>query len=222
MSGNRLQWRETLFLFDQFSLICCVSWRIDFQLLTIKIRSEIDPSRDSYWIECRWKWMVLSFFSRWRTDRCNLIRSNTTHSVCSCRDSSTFAIQINQVNVQRWEKVLFNVTRDDSDGNRSSISCCTWNRRHYLNRLSVIDVDHCHSHQVNRCERSIRINRFYSLRRHINIDDDLLSIRNFLHIHLSFCLLIVEIFYLVSVERFLAKVKRTTRFLISFAFSFCF
>ncbi|CAM4872882.1 unnamed protein product [Rotaria socialis] len=115
---------------------------------------------------------------QWRTDGCYLLSANFTHSICSCNHLSAFAVLMDVQ--QTFEKSIINMHRDrlsfiSKIGSTTSIICLL---------LTIIMV---------------------MIRRHMDVDDDLMIVRNVLHINLSICLLIAQILFLFGINQITYK-----------------
>ncbi|CAF1549584.1 unnamed protein product [Rotaria sp. Silwood1] len=111
---------------------------------------------------------------QWSTDGCYLLSSNLTHSICSCNHSSTFAVLINVRHI--FEKSIINI---------------------HMNRLSVISKIGCVTSIICLLLTIIIL----VMRRRMDMNDDLIIVRNILHINMSICLLIAQLLYLFGINQ---------------------
>ncbi|CAF1306566.1 unnamed protein product [Rotaria sordida] len=111
---------------------------------------------------------------QWSTDGCYLLSSNLTHSICSCNHLSTFAVLMNAQNI--FEKSITNI---------------------HINRLSLISKIGCVISIICLLLTIIIL----MMRRRLDIDNDLMIVRNILHINMSICLLIAQLLYLFGINQ---------------------
>ncbi|CAF1267055.1 unnamed protein product [Adineta ricciae] len=108
---------------------------------------------------------------QWATDGCQLVSTNSTHSICLCNHLSTFALLTN------FEK---------------SISKWTRNQTLSISKLGCIISILC---------LLLTIILLIIIRSRTNVDDDLTTVRSILHTNMLLCLIIVQILFLFGIDQ---------------------